>query len=572
MSSKQSFLSSPKYGFDIAVGVTQASVNATMKQYLDQLPIPEVVICFVADDDGNPIQIEYDQLKKNANGADPFTIPDKADPKANKEIIKLKAARFVTGFKAKIGLPPCGASDKIPDVVTLDTDTSFVTFTLMCAEFMAVQLVLDGYGPPKWVNVSQNPQSPVRFTSKVDLRQIQADSDKLPPSVKKQREEFEKAGYGFTIQQLFMDLDTAFGSTTPDIAGIDPGSWLYTCLDRYFVRMYMKKLKDNPTPVLGYAFEYTNVQALASTLPITNTAMAVSAYVDAAGNRIPKPSPIQREAATLNYQCTTNNKKTLQPLPFNWNWVDINEMSDFDGVMSINRNTFTNYLHDQLIHYVPRNCYDAAVRVWLEGVSCYFSWGLKGNRNPKVTFTQTGPNVLNFSYSSEGYDKAGSVVTVGKMCLRPNFDVTVIFLNNAITIKQRLVIWLEIGCLGQSANGNVIDRTITDTYNLAIVNNRIIAKQTTTIEDHPSMGSVGGFFNFFTGVDDLANNVKTWSERVAQTQLTSLPLSVVQDFIFPGGNAFAFKKVVFSDNQDLISHITYLAPETAAYLTVPNNR
>lgn len=572
MSSKQSFLSSPKYGFDIAVGVTQASVNATMKQYLDQLPIPEVVICFVADDDGNPIQIEYDQLKKNANGADPFTIPDKADPKTNKEIIKLKAARFVTGFKAKIGLPPYGAPDKIPDVVTLDTDTSFVTFTLMCAEFMAVQLVLDGYGPPKWVNVSQNPQSPVCFTSKVDLRQIQADSDKLPPSVKKQREEFEKAGYGFTIQQLFMDLDTAFGSTTPDIAGIDPGSWLYTCLDRYFVRMYMKKLKDNPAPVLGYAFEYTNVQALASTLPITNTAMAVSPYVDAAGSRIPKPSPIQREVATLNYQCTTNNKKTLQPLPFNWNWVDINEMSDFDGVMAINRNTFTNYLHDQLMHYVSGNCYDATVRVWLEGVSCYFSWGLKGNRNPKVTFTLTGPNVLNFSYSSEGYDKAGSVVTVGKMCLRPNFDVTVTFLNNAITIKQRLVIWLEIGCLGQSANGNVIDRTITDTYNLAIVNNRIVAKQTTTTEDHPSMGSVGGFFNFFTGVDDLANNVKTWSERVAQTQLTSLPLSVVQDFIFPGGNAFAFKKVVFSDNQDLIAHITYLAPETAAYLTVPNNR
>ena len=34
MSSKQSFLSLAKYNYDIAVGVTQASVNAIMKQYL----------------------------------------------------------------------------------------------------------------------------------------------------------------------------------------------------------------------------------------------------------------------------------------------------------------------------------------------------------------------------------------------------------------------------------------------------------------------------------------------------------------------------------------------------------
>jgi hypothetical protein len=573
MSSKQSFLSAPKFGYDIAVGVTQASVNATMKQYLDGLPIQEAVICFVADEDGNPKQIEYDQLKKNANGADPFSIPDKENPKANKDIKKLMDARFITGFKARIGLPPGVAPDKIPDVVTLDSDTSFVTFTLMCAEFMAVQLVLDGYGPAKWVNVSQDPQSPVRFTSKVDLRQIQADSDKLPPAVKKQREEFIKAGYGFTIQQLFMDLDTAFGSTTPDIAGIDPGSWLYTCLDRYFVRMYLKTLKANPVPVLGYTFKYdSNVEVLASTLPITNTTMAVSPYVDAAGDRIPAPTPIQRELSTLNYQCTVNNKKTIQPISFNWNWAEINEISDFDGVMAINRNTFANYLHDQLVNHVKTNCYDAMVRVWLEGVGCYYSWGLKGNRDPKVTFTQTGPNVLNFSYSSEGYDTAGSVITVGKMCMRPNFDVTVTFLNNAITIKQRLVIWLEIGCLGQSANGNVIDRTITDTYELTIENNRLIAKQKTTTEDRPTMGSVGVFFNFFTGVDSLTNNVAGWLQNVTQTKLTSLPLSVVQDFIFPGGNAFAFKKVMFSDNQDLISHITYLAPETATFLNVPNNR
>ena len=572
MSSRQSFLSSPKYGYDIAVGVTQASINATMKQYLDGLPIPEFVICFVEDKEGKPALIDYDQLKKKANGADPFSIPHEADPATHKEIIKLNEAGFITAFKAQIGLPPGLSPDKIPNIVTLESDTSIITFTLMCAKFTAVELVL-GRRQNKWINVSQNPQSPLRFTSKIDLRQIQADNDKLPPAVKKQKEAFIERGYGFTIQQLFLDLDTAFGATTPDIVGIDPGSWLRSVLDRYFMSCYMNTLKKKPAPALGYSFSFDQKEeTLASTFPITHTAMAVSPFVDGACDKVPKPSPIQQEVSTLNYQCTTNHKKPQQTVPFNWNWVEENEIGDFDGVMAINRNTLANYLHDQLIELVKRNCYDAWVRVWLEGVGCYYAWKLNPMQTPVIKFTQTGPNVLNFSYDSEGYDKAGSVVTVGKMCLRPNYNVTVTFSNNAITIKQRLVIWLEIGCIGQTADGNVIDRTITDTYNLTIESNRLLAKQTTTTEDHSTMGSVGKFFNFFTGVDDLVNNVGNWLQNFTQSELTSMPLSVVQDFIFPGGNAFAFKKVMFSDNQDLLSHITYLAPETASYLNVPHNR
>src|SRR5690242_7578665 len=117
MSSRQSFLSSPRYGYDIAVGLTQAAINATMKQYLDRLPIPEFVICFIADEAGNPKQLDYEQLKKNAKGADPFTIPNKADPTTNPDILKLKEARFITGFKARIGFPAGMAPGKMPDVV-----------------------------------------------------------------------------------------------------------------------------------------------------------------------------------------------------------------------------------------------------------------------------------------------------------------------------------------------------------------------------------------------------------------------------------------------------------------------
>jgi ABC-type polysaccharide/polyol phosphate export permease len=157
------------------------------------------------------------------------------------------------------------------------------------------------------------------------------------------------------------------------------------------------------------------------------------------------------------------------------------------------------------------------------------------------------------------------------MSLSPTYDVTVTFVNNTIVIRQRLAIYLRIGVMANDASGNVIDRTITDTYNLTIENNRLVAKQTTTTEDHPTMGSVGDFFNFFTNVDEIVKSVNSWLNNFTRIQLTSMPLSVVQDFIFPGGNAFAFKKVMFSDKQDLLAHITYLAPETAGFLKTPRN-
>lgn len=575
MSSRQSFLSSPRFGYNIAVGVTQASVNATMKQYLDRLPIPEFVICFVADEEGAPKQIDYEQLKKNAKGADPFSIPNKADPKTNPDILKLKEARFITGFKAKIGLPPGMAPGKIPDIVTLDNDNTFVTFRLMCAAFTAVQLVMDGYGPPKWVNISQNPQSPIQFTSKVDLRQIIANSDNLPPAVKKRREEFTRSGFGFSIQQLFLDLDTAFGATTPEIAGVEDGSWLQSCLNRYFVSVYMKTLKANPAPVLGYSFQYTKPEGLIlATLPITNTAMVVSPYVDANGNRVQNPTPVQREVATLNYQCMIYYKQAPPSVPFNWNWVETNEMGDFDGVMAINRNTFAYYMYQMLNYIVPKNCYKSTVRVWLSGIfktTVNFSWGLAGNQQPSVSFPESGPMVLSYSYSSQAYDGAGAGDWMGRMSLAPDYNVTVSFQNNTIIIKQRLAIYLRIGVLANNASGNVIDRTITDTYTLTIENNRLVAKQTTTTADNPTMGDVGAFFDFFTGIRALVENVKDWLNKVTQTQLNSMPLSVVQDFIFPGGNAFAFKKAMFSDRQDLLAHITYLAPETTRFLATPRN-
>jgi hypothetical protein len=58
-------------------------------------------------------------------------------------------------------------------------------------------------------------------------------------------------------------------------------------------------------------------------------------------------------------------------------------------------------------------------------------------------------------------------------------------------------------------------------------------------------------------ITDLANSLK--SNEISA--LKSLPVTELQSFVFAGGETFAFKDARFSDNQDLVCHITYVTPE-----------
>ncbi len=78
-SSASSNISSAKYGYDYVVAVTQASVNATMMEYLAGMPEPEVEVCFVAEINATtgrvePQEIAFADLLALTDNVDPFTV------------------------------------------------------------------------------------------------------------------------------------------------------------------------------------------------------------------------------------------------------------------------------------------------------------------------------------------------------------------------------------------------------------------------------------------------------------------------------------------------------------------
>ncbi|MTK52213.1 hypothetical protein [Paludibacter sp.] len=564
MSASNSNLSSSKYGYDFVVATTQASINATMDEYLSGISSPEVIMCYIIDDNGNPQEIAYDDLLKQTNGTDPFNVPDQT-PTSDQRIKNLSNAWFMYAFKASIGLPPGYApltpsGSALPNIVTLGANTASVTFSLMCSEFQVVEANYGPKGIVSYLNKSQPDGNAWMFTSQVDLR-LTSDAayGNLPPAVQAQIKNL--GGNAFSIQQLLFDLDNAALESIPTISGVAPGTPLYNCLQSVFLGAYFNKLQANGQPVLSYSI--TQSTAPASTLTLTDLNMEVNPFMGTNGQPVSQPTTDQQNLSTLCYLCAANGTVLPAAAQFSWNWIDPSESSNSNGIVSINRNTFANYFKDQLLQYVPNNCYKSSVHVELDGLDVKFSFSLSPGQAPNVTIPSTGSTVLTMSYSSEASDQAGLGGDMGRMELNPSMNVTVQFTGNTIVIVQHLVIYLYVrGTFGVHNSGNVVDKTITDTYTISVDSNGdLTAAYTSNTVDNSVTPSTDWFSNFWgSDVNALTKSIAQWAQNFASRQFTDIPLSTVRNFVFPGGNTFTYNNVVFSDNQDLVSHIVYIQP------------
>jgi hypothetical protein len=569
MSASQSNLSASRYGYDFVVATTQASINTTMKEYLAGVAEPVVTVCYVANAQGNPVPIAYNLLVEKAKGADPFTIPANANPSNNQNLKNLMAARFMFGFRAQIGLPPpqpglppLVAAAQIPDIVTLGSDTSAVKFNLLCSQFTVVELKpAGGYSPATWMSISQQPGHPWVFSSKVDLRlstTAQGAYSKLPAAVQKQIKNLGDSA--FSVQQLLFDLNNAGLQAMPTISGVQPGTELYSVLEQEFVGAYFTHMKTGGQPLLGCTI--TQGTAPVSTLTLTDLNMEVSPFLGSNGQPIINADADQLNLATLSYLCAANGDPLPAAVPFGWNWIEAPEETDYHGTVAISRSAFANYFRYQMMSYVSSNCYLPSVTVSLDAASQpQYSWNLTANQVPTVTMPATGTTVLTFHQDADASDQAGLGGDIGQLELHPSFDVTVTFSGDTITVVQHLVIYLRLQHLATSANGNVVDVTVTDTYTILVnQSGQLTTTLVTNRTDNSQNPSVDPFLNFFTNLNTLISNVETWLRNVVSTDLKDIPVSVVQNFVFPGGKTFAFSNGAFSEYGDLASHITYAGP------------
>ncbi|HEY0014829.1 MAG TPA: hypothetical protein VGC13_00865 [Longimicrobium sp.] len=560
MSARQSNLSLGIYGYDVVVATTQASLNVTLKEYLSGGEPAESVICYVADQNGNPTPYDYETLK-TTSGADPFAVPDGADPATSPDLQKLFAARFMAGFRARLGLPPGYAPDQIPDIVTLGADTSTVTYNLMCSEFVVVQYTpASGYSPARWTSTSQVEGEAWLFSSRVNLSLTPtSDFGSLPPAVQAQIKNV--GGGAFSVQQLLFDLDSAALESLPTISGVDPGSNAFAVLQKDFVGAYFAAMKTRNSPVLCCAV--TQSTAPTSTLTLTDLNFWSSPFLGSNGQPVLSPTATQQSLYTLNYLCAVNGHPLPAPADLSWNWVEAPEAAQFDGVIAINRDTFVGYLRSQLDAVAQKNCFVPTAQVVTSGANAHFNLDMTPSGAPQVVTPATGPRLLGYSWTDSASDEAGLGGDVGKAVIKPTYTLDVEASGTTLTVTQHLSVNVSASKnLFSNMSGNAVDRTITDTYTLAVdENGRITAAvQSQPVENSQDLSGQGSLDIDIFGLSNDVQPIVDRSRAMAATSLQDIPLSVFQNFVFPGGKTFMFKDVAFSDNQDLVAHITYANP------------
>jgi hypothetical protein len=568
-------LTIPELGYDFVTAVTQNSINAAISDHLDVHNQKTISICYVAEK-GVATLISFEELLKRTNGTDPFTIPEfpeEAKPSEDARIQDLSNASFLRGFRCRLGNPPMtenpmtdpSAVSEVPDFVTLGDDTSNVLFNLLCAECSVVEYtpLVENYFEEKWVHRKQEIDDPWIFQSKVDLRLEPVASEKFETLPEEVLDRIKNLGEtAFSVEQLVFDFQNAAISSRPK--WINPNQQLGQMLiGGPFSGTYFDIMKKRGEPLLGCLIKKKESSTQKASLQLTDFKFKICPFLDSNGKVIAKPTKEQQGLATLNYLCATGGREVERRNAPAWNWLSEADTREKHGVISINRNTFAEYLRPILWRYFSPNCVIPLVSCNspLPNQAGLFSWAFVPNGPEEVLHLNTeGDDTFTINWDKEGYDKG----KINEAKIEISYKAKVQFKATSIIIRQEVSMYTYLAYLGPwfgatwlSVKGYPIHKIITDTYSIGVdAYGKIRLKNSPEVVDKPQKLEYGQLANYFPelqpGMDNLVSYIST-----SNVELESLPLSVLSDFVFPGGKTFAFHDARFSKHRDLIASIRY---------------
>ncbi|MEA5508779.1 hypothetical protein VB715_03295 [Crocosphaera sp. UHCC 0190] len=584
MSGHESNLSLPQYGYDLVVSTTQESINATMKQFLDKFEGKDFISCYVSQEqsDGTYTDVpgDYDQLSKIA-GMDLFSIPTTNQTAAQKAAAdKAYDKYFSFAFKATMGLPDFPL-ESIPNVIILDKGSVIVTYNLFFKDFRILNAEPQRRGY-SWTNLSQaDAPAPwvFQFNVKLDLNSSDSAFSHLPESVQRKVKNLNKDS-AFSVQQLYLDLNTAGLESPPTVVGLENTSTAYIYLTRVFISSYFKQLqeqsKDPANPdgniLLGYSVKPTKPSTTSSSIIPTDLTFMVSPFRDE--NGVPTKS---HDLYTLNYLVMSDNHHMPAPVEFGWNWVKKSEESDYAGTMTIKKGIFASFLNQQLSPSLKSVCLIPSCSIHVNLIKIEWNCSYKSETTPQTyqVVNDGTSKVLTFSYSRSAHDSDTFGPNWGNITLTNSLQSDIYLENNIIRTVTTATAYVHINLYGGVTEGNFVKYQTETSYQIGVDQSGNLTITLTTGSPHFSDLSdnidPSGWSKFVTlgqinGVVDKVKifwtHLKDFLDKHEQEILEMLRGSGV--WVFPGGKTFIFKDVYFSDNQDLVAHITYVDPEESS--------
>jgi hypothetical protein len=578
-------LSDPKYaGCDFVVATTQASINSTLFEYLDELNENQPVqyLAFLANPStGQPtIKVGLEELLKLTGGVSPFDIPDGTPPN-DPRLPFLRKARFMIGIKIQMGIPPGSDPDDTPPMVILGKDASRVTMNLLCSQLTVINYHLDPYDPDasRWNVWEQADGDPWIIKAEVDLVMQDLDQNLDTPYLRDHpeiRDALKKAldnlsSTAFSLQQLLFDLDNAVLQSHYSFTRVPSNDDVKLILQNYLLDLYASTARDQGWPMVTVAAVPQGRDP--STLQMTAFERSVNAYTDAGGRVMDNPDTDQQDAATLDYLCTTSGAEPASPdTKFPWNWVTTNDLDNKSGVVAIKLAAIANIVKERL-------------RPQLAAVSYMASFN-----NGKVTLVPMQPDQVVFDAndycmfeSNQAYSGPVDVITTTDSQKQTDEFLFSLYYcclvefwenKNMVAVSQHYKVGTACGSVGDKGLDGVmpIDKKWDAKYDISVdaFGALQLIKTSETLEDHGFSWDRSRCRIQPDGLDEFAVYDQVYTPIMEQLRdlrvgdLHELQLGLAHNFIFPGGKTFTYKNPRFSRHLDLLCDISYVNP-TSSY-------
>lgn len=611
MSSSDSNLNS--IGYDMVVGLTQNSINSTMKKTINSIKGATETVCYVYTDGflADVEQISYQELLDRTkssdfpDGVDPFSIPNGAkssdpDPDTLAKGNALYQALFAFAFQAEMGMPEMLNDDPVPDIILLQDQVSpqRVNYQMYFKSFQIVQLTI-GINVWSFDNFHQMPGAPWIFGWEVNLNLEGSSFDDLPQATQDSIKNLDNSSM-FSVQQLLLDLSTPAlspnNSTTVEIETIlGSNSPAWNLLQTDFLNTYWASLQTTGNVVFSYAVQPTDSQpntAQPSLIP-SDLNFVVTPYLPTSEETLTETE--QNGLYTLNYLIMANGNQMPSPVSsLPWNWLNKAEDHDNDGIVSIQKNDFVFYLKNLLNPTLSDICIQPTVDMKMEDyilgipTKVHYSWG-STTPSPMPQYSvvnQDGSShVLTCTYNSnKAYDDEP---LIGDTTITSSVQVDVYLQGKTIKCITTVAVYLDVGLAGigghdiSHTRGAIFAKKNTTTFTMsANVNtgalyvdmqvNLADLTQDTNKNDPYYDGDLNAswFAEMLTmgDIDDMISKIQNYYTDKMSTYLENYNADILNllnnlnAWVFPGAGTFSYSNCAFSDFQDLTAMVSYVDP------------
>lgn len=569
--------------YDVVVGITQNSLNNTIKDYLLNLqaPIRYAIYKFTDTTYTTTRLLSESETIAFMQIVNPFA----ANAQSNKAL--LKSNLFAYGFAGQSGVsvpdgPPTvrqDAIDALPNSLKLVTaDPNSVEYTLYFKSLKVVEMQMK---EDKLVITEQTAGQPWLFTYLVSLQLVQKQLSYNSLTAAQQSSLNASATNSmFSVSQLCLNLQTpAYQNSAVTISSETPISSKALNALNLFTNVYWTDLKENGDVIFS-----------ASVTPLSTTARPASTIVPGALSFIIKPYytdanlTVCDELSTLNYLILAQPKTVANfdnPLKnMTWNWMNAQDDTDFDGVVSVRGAIYADLLRPQL---------NAALQCICQQPYASMNYDSEFGKD-EVTYSVTfgpayapqpaysaGSEQVNWesvkSTDDDGRDGSMSVQTFVSSSV--HFDDTKIIIDTVTRMYLELVPSKIFGVDAAHIDGNVYASHDIYTATMTVgAEGNINVVVTPTSEDLLGIGYSTGqledpsfwdnyctYSNLDTAVADLKDTLagQMADARTAFTAAITASLNENAAFVFPGNQTFMYKDCRFAPSKDLVAAVTYLA-------------